>query len=215
MASEGTSLATAYVQIIPSAKGIKGSLQKTLGEEATTAGKAAGSTIGSTIKKAIIAAGIGAVLKESLSAAGKLQQSLGGIDTLYSAADGSKAAVKALQNYAKAAASAGISANSYMEQATSFGAALKQSLGGDTVKAAKAANMAIMDMADNSAKMGTDMASIQYAYQGFAKQNYTMLDNLKLGGQNRLAQQKPRENGGTLNVLRRRQYRAKYELKAA
>ena len=181
MASEGTSLATAYVQIIPSAKGIKGSLQKTLGEEASAAGRSAGSTIGSTIKKAIIAAGIGAVLKESLSVAGKLQQSLGGIDTLYSAADGSKAAVKALQNYAKAAASAGISANSYMEQATSFGAALKQSLGGDTVKAAKAANMAIMDMSDNAAKMGTDMMSIQYAYQGFAKQNYTMLDNLKLG----------------------------------
>ena len=85
-----------------------------------------------------------------------------------------------------------------MEQAVSFGASLKQSLGGDVVKAAKAADTAILDMADNSAKMGTSIDSIQMAYQGFAKQNYTMLDNLKIGKQCQIAEYKPRENGETL-----------------
>ena len=75
----------------------------------------------------------------------------------------------------------GLSANAYMEQATSFAASLVSSLGGDTAKAAESANTALTDMADNSNKMGTSMESIQMAYQGFAKQNYTMLDNLKLG----------------------------------
>ena len=104
-----------------------------------------------------------------------LQQSFGGLGTLYGdAADGAKA-------YAQAAAAAGISANDYAEQAVSFGASLKAAFGGDTQKAMEAANTAILDMADNSAKMGTPLESIQAAYQGFAKQNYTMLDNLKLG----------------------------------
>ena len=183
------SLATAYVQVVPSARGIKGSISSLLGSEAESAGRESGESIGKqlvgTLKKVIIAAGIGKVIKDgigmALTEAGNLQQSIGGIETLYTAANGSDKAVKSLQNYAKAAAGAGISANSYMEQATSFGAALKQSLGGDTVKAAEAANMAILSMADNSAKMGTDIGSIQMAYQGFAKQNYTMLDNLKIG----------------------------------
>ena len=102
-----------------------------------------------------------------------------------------------------------------MENVTSFSAAMITSLGNDTSKAADVSNMAMQDMSDNANKFGTDMQSIQNAYQGFAKGNYTMLDNLKLGGHNRLAQYKPRENGGTLNELRRRQYRAKYELKVA
>ena len=102
-----------------------------------------------------------------------------------------------------------------MKNVTSFSASLLQSLGGDTSKAADVADMAMRDMADNMNKMGTPLQDIQNAYQGFAKQNYTMLDNLKLGGHNRLAQYKPRENGGTLNELRRRQYRAKCELKVA
>jgi phage-related protein len=97
------------------------------------------------------------------------------VDTLYGeAADGVRA-------YAREAAQAGISMNDYSEQAVSFGASLKQAFGGDVTKAAEAANTAILDMADNSAKMGTDITSVQMAYQGFAKQNYTMLDNLKLG----------------------------------
>lgn len=178
-------LATAYVQIIPSAKGISGSISSALGDESVSAGKSAGQKIGSnivsTLKKVIIAAGIGKFFKSVFEEGAALQQSIGGIETLYTAADGSDEAVKSLQEYAKSAASAGISANTYMEQAVSFGASLKQSLGGDVVKAAKAADTAILDMADNSAKMGTSIDSIQMAYQGFAKQNYTMLDNLKIG----------------------------------
>ena len=86
-----------------------------------------------------------------------------------------------LDNANKAYIDAGLSANEYMETVTSFSASLLQSLDGDTVKASEKANQAIIDMSDNANKMGTDMSSIQNAYQGFAKQNYTMLDNLKLG----------------------------------
>ena len=172
-------LGTAYVQIVPSAQGIKGAITKELGGEAGAAGKSAGSLLGgslvSTIKKVVIAAGIGKILKDAFSAGGNLEQSFGGLETIYGeAADAAK-------SYALTAAQAGISANDYAEQAVSFGASLKQAFSGDVVAAAEAANTAIMDMADNSAKMGTDIGSIQAAYQGFAKQNYTMLDNLKLG----------------------------------
>ena len=168
-------LGKAYVQIIPSAKGISGSISKELGGEATSAGKSAGLGIAGAIKGVIAAAGIGTAVKTALEAGGNLQQSFGGLDTLYG--DAASSAKK----YAAEAAAAGISANSYAEQAVSFGAALKQAFEGDTVKAAEAANTAILDMADNAAKMGTPIENIQTAYQGFAKQNYTMLDNLKLG----------------------------------
>ena len=168
-------LGQAYVQIIPSARGITGSITEAIGGEATSAGKSAGLNIVGAIKNAIAAAGIGVALKQTLDAGGALQQSFGGLDTIYG--DASAAA----KEYAKTAAQAGISANSYAEQAVSFGASLKQAFAGDTTKAVEAANTAIMDMADNSAKMGTDITSIQNAYQGFAKGNYTMLDNLKLG----------------------------------
>ena len=179
MANAGT-IAQAYVQILPSAEGIKGSLTQVLGGEAESAGTSTGSALAGKIKAAIAAAGIGAAvtkgLKEAISAGADLQQSyMGGVDTLY------KEAADSVRSYADEAAKAGISANDYSEQAVSFGASLKQAFGGDAVKAAEAANTAIMDMADNSAKMGSDVGSIQYAYQGFAKQNYTMLDNLKLG----------------------------------
>lgn len=176
----GTTLGTAYVQITPSAQGIKGSITNVLDGEAESAGTSAGSKIGAFAKKAIVAAGIGTALVKGIKAAmdegAKLQQSyLGGLDTLYGdAADGARA-------YAREAAKAGISMNDYAEQAVSFGAALKAAYGGDTMKAMDAANMAILDMTDNAAKMGTPLESIQNAYQGFAKQNYTMLDNLKLG----------------------------------
>lgn len=174
-----TELGQAYVQIMPSARGIKDSISKQLDPEARSAGLSAGSLIGGNLVKmiggAIAAAGIGKMISSALSAGADLQQSFGGIDTLY------KGAETAVKGFAKEAYKAGISANTYAEQAVSMGASLKQSLGGDAVAAAKAANMAIMDMADNSAKMGTDITSIQMAYQGFAKQNYTMLDNLKLG----------------------------------
>ena len=174
-----TELGKAYVQIVPSAEGIKGSITKVLGGEAAEAGTKSGESIGTSLvgklKGIIAAAGIGAAVKTALDAGGALQQSFGGLDTLYEEASG------AAKKYAAEAAAAGISANSYAEQAVSFGAALKQSFGGDVAKSAEAANQAILDMADNSAKMGTDIGLIQNAYQGFAKGNYTMLDNLKLG----------------------------------
>ena len=176
----GTTLGTAYVQIVPSAQGIKGSITNLLGGEAKTAGATSGKSLGANIvsfaKKAIIAGAIGKTVMAALNEGAALQQSyLGGLDTLYG-----DAADKA-REYARAASEAGISMNDFSEQAVSFGAALKSAYGGDATKAIDAANTAIMDMADNSAKMGTDLSSIQMAYQGFAKQNYTMLDNLKLG----------------------------------
>ncbi|MCM1172073.1 MAG: hypothetical protein NC393_08085 [Clostridium sp.] len=167
-------LAQAYIQIIPSAEGIKGKLEEALGGEA--AGESVGKKIASGIKTAILAAGFGKILKQAITEGSALEQSLGGIETLYK-----DSADKMIKYADEAYKTAGISANAYMEQATSFAAALVQSLGGDTEAAAEAANQAIIDMADNSNKMGTSMESIQTAYQGFAKQNYTMLDNLKLG----------------------------------
>ena len=196
----GTTLGTAYVQIVPSAQGIKGSITNVLSGEGEAAGTAVGGKIGAFAKKALVAAGIGAalvkVVKGAMSEGAKLQQSyLGGLDTLYGeAADN-------VREHARAASEYGLSMNDYSEQAVSFGAALKSAYGGDVVKAAEAADTAIQDMADNHAKMGTDIESIQMAYQGFAKQNYTMLDNLKLGKTCQIAQYKPRENGETLALV--------------
>ena len=114
--------------------------------------------------------------KESLSSYAQYEQLVGGVETLF------KDSADQVQKYAAVAyKTAGVSANTYMETVTSFSASLLQGLGGDTKKAAEIADMAIIDMADNANKMGTSIESIQYAYQGFAKQNYTMLDNLKLG----------------------------------
>ena len=176
----GTELAKAYVQIIPSADGVKGKIQEALGGEAESAGKSAGASVGSnligTLKKALVAAGIGAAIKESIEAGAELQQSIGGIETLF------KENADTVKQYAADAyKTAGLSANDYMQSVTGFSASLLQGLGGDTAKAAEVANMALVDMSDNANKMGSDMGSIQNAYQGFAKQNYTMLDNLKLG----------------------------------
>ena len=166
----------AYVQIVPSAQGISGSISRSLGGEASAAGVAAGAAIVSKIKAAISIAAIGTFLKNSIVQGAALEQSLGGIETLFK--DHADIVKK---NASEAYRTAGISANTYMEQATSFSASLLQSLGGDTKKAAKYADMAIVDMSDNANKMGTDIGRLQDAYQGFAKGNYTMLDNLKLG----------------------------------
>ena len=170
-----TNIGTAYVKIMPTAKGISGEISKQMGSEAKSAGKSAGHSMVGAIKGVIAGAAIGKVFKDALEAGGNLQQSFGGLDTIY------ESAAEQMKKFASEAASAGISANDYAEQAVSFGASLKQAFGEDLDGAAKAANTAIMDMADNAAKMGTDISSIQTAYQGFAKQNYTMLDNLKLG----------------------------------
>ena len=174
------SIAKAYVQVIPSAQGIKGKLSGMLGGEASAAGDSAGGSFASGLiskaKGLIAAAGIGKLLGESLTAGGALQQSLGGVETLFK-----DSAATVIDNAEKAYQTAGMSANQYMETVTGFSASLLQSLGGDTAAAAAYADRALVDMADNANKMGTSMESIQNAYQGFAKQNYTMLDNLKLG----------------------------------
>lgn len=116
------------------------------------------------------------VFKDAISSYADYEQLVGGVDTIFKNASGK------VQKYASEAyKTAGISANNYMETVTSFSASLIQSLEGDTEKAAEVANQAIIDMSDNANKMGTSMQSIQNAYQGFAKQNYMMLDNLKLG----------------------------------
>lgn len=172
----GTELAKAYVQIVPSAKGIKGKISEELGGEANSAGKSAGLSIASAIKGAIAAAGIGTALKAAIGEGANLQQSLGGIETLFK-----DSADKVIESAKNAYKTAGMSANEYMETVTSFSASLLQGLAGDTNKAADVADMALTDMSDNANKMGTSMEMIQNAYQGFAKQNYTMLDNLKLG----------------------------------
>lgn len=171
-----TELAKAYVQIIPSAKGIQGSIQQELGGEADSAGKSAGNRICNAIKGVIATAAIGKALGAALTEGAALEQSIGGIETLFK-----DSADKVKQNAAEAYRTAGMSANQYMELTTSFAASLMQSLGNDTEKAAEISDMAMTDMSDNANKMGTDMERITDAYQGFAKQNYTMLDNLKLG----------------------------------
>lgn len=175
-----TELGQAYIQIIPSAKGISGAIKSQLDPEASSAGISAGSTLGSkfvSIVKGVIAtAAIGKAFSMSLTEGADLQQSLGGIETLF------KGSADKVKKYAdEAYKTSGLSANAYMENVTSFSASLLQSVGGDTEKAADVANMAMIDMSDNANKMGTSMGDIQNAYQGFAKQNYTMLDNLKLG----------------------------------
>ncbi|KXT90852.1 phage tail protein [Streptococcus mitis] len=175
-----TELGKAYVQIIPSAKGISGMIHKEMGGEVASAGVSAGESLGSKMMGAvsgvIAAAGIGKAIGASITEGAALQQSLGGVETLFK---DSADKVKGFAN--EAYKTTGLSANAYMENVTGFSASLLQSLGGDTDKAAETANMAMIDMSDNANKMGTSMESIQLAYQGFAKQNYTMLDNLKLG----------------------------------
>lgn len=151
------------------------------GSETESFGSKLKSGLGTAAKA--VAAGIAAVGtaavaigKSSLTAYSSYEQLVGGVETLFQESAGT------VQEYAESAyRTAGLSANEYMETVTAFSASLLQGLGGDTQQAAEMANMAIVDMSDNANKMGSDMTSIQNAYQGFAKQNYTMLDNLKLG----------------------------------
>lgn len=182
--ADGANVGKAYVQILPTMDGFKGKITKLLNSESSSAADSAGSSAGSSwaskfisvSAKAIAAAGLGKMLKESLDIGADLEQQLGGIETLFGDAYDTVVA-----NAEAAFKTSGVSMNSYMSQVTSFSASLLQSLDGDTTKAAASADMAIQDMADNANKMGTSIESIQNAYQGFAKQNYTMLDNLKLG----------------------------------
>ena len=171
-----TELAKAYVQIIPSAQGISGKIQQAIEPDAEVAGTSFGGKLVGKIKGVIATAAIGKALASTISEGAALEQSLGGIETLFK-----DSADKVKTNAAKAYQTAGMSANDYMELTTSFSASLLSSLAGDTSKAADVADMAMVDMSDNANKMGTNMEDIKNAYQGFAKQNYTMLDNLKLG----------------------------------
>lgn len=168
-----TELAKAYVQIVPSAQGIKGSITQALGGEADSAGTAAGKGFGGkligALKGIIAKAAIGKALSATITEGAALQQSIGGIETLFK-----ESADKVKQNAAEAYRTAGMSANEYMELTTSFSASLLQSVAGDTAKAADIADMAMQDMSDNANKMGTSMEDIKNAYQGFAKQNYTI-----------------------------------------
>lgn len=178
--ADGIELGKAYVQIVPSAQGIKSALTEMFDEETDGLGEQTGQSIGrelvGTLKNVIVAAGIGKIISDSINVGGALQQSLGGVETLF------KDSADTVKEYAaQAYRTVGLSANDYMEQTTSFAASLLSSVSQDTQAAADLANMAMVDMADNSNKMGTSMQDIQNAYQGFAKQNYTMLDNLKLG----------------------------------
>ena len=158
-----TELGQAYVQIMPSAKGISGSIQKQLDPEADSAGKSAGMKIGAGLMVAATAAvaatgvALGKIISSSLSEGANLQQSLGGIETLF------KGSADKVKQYANDAyKTAGLSANAYMENVTGFSASLLQSLGGDTAKAADVANMAMVDMAD---KMLVRLKRIE-PYQG-------------------------------------------------
>lgn len=171
-------VATAYVQIVPSARGISGGIEQAIGGDAavSSAGASIGGKLTGAIITAITTAGLGAALGKTLTEGAALEQSIGGVETLFK---GSASQVTAAAD--QAFRTAGVSANNYMEQVTSFSATLLQGLGGDTAAAAGYADKAIVQMSDNANKMGTDMSAIQYAYQGFAKDNYTMLDNLKLG----------------------------------
>ena len=148
-----------------------------LGDKAKVVGSAVGKLgKGLAIAGTAAATAVGTMVAKSVSSFADYEQLTGGVDTLF------KDSSAAVQKYANDAyKTAGLSANSYMETVTNFSASLISSLKGDTAKAADYANSALVDMADNANKMGTNMTDIQNAYQGFAKQNYTMLDNLKLG----------------------------------
>jgi len=151
-------------------KGFLSNLGTVLGGVGAAVGTATIAAVGTA------AAGIVSITKTAVESYAEYEQLVGGVETLF------KESADIVQNYASEAyKTAGVSANEYMSTVTSFSASLIQGLSGDTEKAAEYANRALIDMSDNANKMGTDMASIQNAYQGFAKQNYTMLDNLKLG----------------------------------
>lgn len=169
-------IGTAYIKIMPEAKGISGQISGMVDPAAEDAGKSGGAKYIGALKKVMAGAAIGKWVGDSLMAGADLEQSIGGIETLY------KGASDKMQQYASQAyKTAGVDANTYMQQVTSYSAGLISSMGGDVDAAADVANMAMIDMADNANKLGTPIENIQNAYQGFAKQNFTMLDNLKLG----------------------------------
>lgn len=182
--ADGATLGKAYIQIIPSMEGTGSKISAFLNGEGVKAGNEAGKASGksmmqslkSTAVKLVSTLAIGATIKKAFDIGADLEQQIGGVETLFAESSA------IIRKYADDAyRTAGVSANEYMKNVTSFSASLLQGLGGDTAKAAEYANTAMVDMSDNANKFGTDIDAIQNAYQGFSKQNYTMLDNLKLG----------------------------------
>lgn len=182
--TDGATLGKAYIQIIPSMEGTGSKISAFLNGEGVKAGNEAGEASGksmmqslkSTAVKLVSTLAIGATIKKAFDIGADLEQQIGGVETLFAESSA------IIRKYADDAyRTAGVSANEYMKNVTSFSASLLQGLGGDTAKAAEYANTAMVDMSDNANKFGTDIGAIQNAYQGFSKQNYTMLDNLKLG----------------------------------
>lgn len=181
-------IGTAYVQVEPSFEGVVPKIDKEFGGAGKEGGSAFSSGFGSvmgTVGKAVAgaaaagAAAVGGMVSKAVSAYGEYEQLTGGIETLFE-----DLSYDVEQNAQKAFMTAGLSANEYMDTVMSFSASLNQSLqrtDGNIARSAELADKAIIDMSDNANKMGSSMESIQNAYQGFAKQNYTMLDNLKLG----------------------------------
>lgn len=179
-----TELGAAYVQILPSAQGFSGRLASAIDPGAEAAGdkggKTAGKAFGAGLLKAAVVYKVGTTIVNGIAASvtqgAALEQSLGGIETLFK---GSADKVKAYAS--QSFATVGMSANQYMETVTSFSASMISSLGGNTEKAAELSNQAMIDMADNANKMGTELDVINQTYQSLARGNYAMLDNLKLG----------------------------------
>lgn len=196
-----SSIGNAYLNVIPKLEGDPKGLGDKFGTEMSGGLKGAigvgAVAIGNILANMVtsVASSIGEQVTKTFWNYADYEQLIGGVETLF------KDASAEVQANAQAAfATTGLSANQYMEQVTGFSAALISSLDGDTQKAAQVADMAMRDMSDNANKMGTDMGRITDAYQGFAKQNYTMLDNLKLGRLLTIAESKPCENGGTLRA---------------
>ena len=169
-------LATYYIRIAPSTKGMGGSLVDELTGAGEEGGEKSGKKFLSMFKGAVAVGAIGKIIKDAVGAGGELEQTLGGVQKIFG-----DAWTQVQENAAAAFSTAGLSANDYMQTVTGFSAKLLQGLEGDTQAAVGYADMAIRDMADNANTFGTSMDSIQAAYQGFAKGNFTMLDNLKLG----------------------------------
>ena len=168
-----TELAKAYVQLVPSAKGLKGAITK----ELDPLGGSAGKSFVDKFKGAIKVGAIGVALKKTIEEGAQFEQLAGGLKQLFGENLAGEIQNTAINSFKQTQ----MSANTYMDLVTSFSASLISSLNGDTAKSAKIADMAIQDMADNASVFGTSMEDVQNAYKGFAKQNYTMLDNLKLG----------------------------------
>ena len=177
------SVGNAYLNVVPKIDGNAQSLGDSFGSDFTSGASSAFSAgavaLGNILSNAItsVASAVGDQFANAFWNYADYEQLIGGVDTLF------KEASSTVQENAKQAfKTAGMSANEYMENVTSFSASLIQSLGGNTAEAAKVADMAMVDMSDNANKMGTDIGRITDAYQGFAKSNYTMLDNLSITG---------------------------------